>query len=153
MPCQPVHLPINFVIQKNICGCGLAALEMVFRYYGASETQMDFMKEKHVRNLVERSRKGLSEGTVGTLALRRGFEVTIYGEKPRVTRTFLKLGGRIERMRLDKGSILKSLRRNIPPIVLIPKVSEAYDNEFDEVGHYVVVYGLDNECRLLVADP
>jgi ABC-type bacteriocin/lantibiotic exporter with double-glycine peptidase domain len=153
MPCEPIYLPINFVRQKNICGCGLAALEMIFRYYGAPDTQTEFLREKHIQRLVEKSRRGLSEGTIGTLALRKGFKVTIYGDKPHITKTFLKLGGRVKRMKVDKRLILKSLRRSIPPIVLIPKVSEAYDDEFDEGGHYVVVYGVDDECRLLIADP
>lgn len=95
----------------------------------------------------------LSEGTIGTLALRRSFKVVIYGVKPRLTKTFLQMGGKVKKIRTDKHLIFKCLRRGVPPIVLIPKVSEAYEYEVEEIGHYVVISGIDHRCHLHVADP
>jgi hypothetical protein len=34
------HLPITHARQISLCGCGLAALEMVVRYYGADVSQL-----------------------------------------------------------------------------------------------------------------
>ena len=152
-PCQPVNLPVNNVRQNNLCGCGLAALEMVLKYYGATDTQTEFLADKRIRRQVQNARRGLAEGTIGTLALKRGFNVVIYGEKPRVAKTYLSLGGRLRSIRTDKNLILNCLRRGVPPIVLIPKVSEAYEHEKEEIGHYVVVTGVDHRCRLRISDP
>jgi len=153
MTCKPITIPINHIKQKNLCGCGLAALEMVLKYYGATDTQTDFLSHRSIRKQVSSAKKGLSEGTVGTLALRRGFDVTIYGEKPRLTKTFFKLGGKFKRVRANKNLILQCLQRHVPPIVLIPRVDEAYEHERDEIGHYVVIGGSNSMCQLHVADP
>lgn len=123
------------------------------RYYGARGDQLDFLADRRVRRQAESLSRGLSEGTLGILALKRGFEVTIHGESPHLTKTFFKLGGQVRRTKTSKQTILDCLRRQIPPIVLIPSVSEAYLLETEETGHYVVVTGLDDRCRLLVADP
>jgi len=151
--CQPISLPIDHVRQKNICGCGLAALEMVLRYYGATDTQTDFLENKRIRRLVQNSRRGLSEGTLGTLALRRGFRVVVYGRKPRLTKTFFKLGGRVKRIKTDRHLIFNCLQRGIPPIILIPKVCDAYERKREELGHYVVINRIDHGYRICAVDP
>lgn len=151
--CQTVALAISLVRQRYTCGCGLAALEMVLKYYGATDAQTDLLVNERIRRQVEYSKTGLSEGALGTLALKRGFHVKIHGENPRLTRTYLKLGGEIRQIKTSKCSILECLRRGIPPIVLIPNVKEAYEFEAEEVGHYVFVTGVDSRCRLRIADP
>jgi len=151
--CRSISLPVNHIRQENICGCSLASLEMVLKYYGATDSQTDFLADKRLRRQVESVKRGLSEGTIGSLALRRGFKVVIYSLKPRLTRTFFKLGGKIEKTKPSKHLIFKCLRRGIPPIVLIPKVSEPYEHELEEIGHYVVISGIDHRCHLQVADP
>jgi hypothetical protein len=148
-----VSLAINLVKQIHACGCGLAALEMVLRYHGATDSQLDFPSDGRVRRLVSHSKRGLSEGILGTLALKRGFRVRILGEKPRLTNAYLKLGGKIDRVKTSKCSILQCVRRGIPPIVLIPSVREAYEFETEEIGHYVVVSGIDAMCRPRIVDP
>ncbi|GEM_PF-1083044 len=153
VPCQPIDLQISHVRQKNICGCGLAALEMVLKYYGASETQTDFLIDRRIKRQVESARRGLSEGTIGTLALKRGFKAVIYGEKPRLTKAFFQLGGKVEKVKTDKQLIINCLRQGVPPIVLIQKVSEAYEQRLEEIGHYVVVSGVDSRYQLQVVDP
>jgi len=150
---EPISLPVKPVTQRNLCGCGLAVLEMVMKYYGAEDTQTEFLSDRRIRKQVENARRGLSEGTIGTLALKRGFSVVIYGEKPRIAKTFFQLGGRLKSVRTHKNLILKCLQRGIPPIVLIPRVSEAYEHEKEEIGHYVVVTGVDHKCQLRVSDP
>jgi hypothetical protein len=141
------------VKQKNICGCGSAALEMVLKYYGASDTQTDFLADKRIKRQVENARRGLSEGTIGTLALKKGFKVVVYGEKPHLTKAFFQLCGKVVKVKTDKRLILKCLQNGVPPIVLIPKVSESYEHEIEEIGHYVVVCGVDHKCHMHVADP
>ena len=94
-----------------------------------------------------------SEGMLGTLALKRGFRVRIWGQKPRLTNAYLKLGGEIDRIKTSTCSILQCVRRGIPPIVLIPSAREVYEHEIEEVGHYVVVTGIDATCRPRIADP
>jgi ABC-type bacteriocin/lantibiotic exporter with double-glycine peptidase domain len=152
-PCQPVNLPVNNIRQKNLCGCGLAALEMVLKYYGATDTQTEFLADKRIRRQVQNAGRGLSEGTIGILALRLGFSAFIYGENPQVAKTYLRLGGTLKNIRTGKNLILKCLRGRVPPIVLIPRVSEAYEHEKEEIGHYVVVTGVDHRCYLRVSDP
>jgi len=151
--CQAMSLAISPVRQRHTCGCGLAALEMVLKYYGVADTQMDFLADGRIRRLADCSKRGLSEGMLGTLALKRGFRVRIWGQKPRLTNAYLKLGGEIDRIKTSKCSILQCVRRGIPPIVLIPSVREAYEYEIEEVGHYVVVTGIDATCRPRIADP
>jgi len=148
-----MSLPVNCVRQKDICGCGLAALEMVLEYYGAMDTQTKFLVDKRIRRKVQSATRGLSEGTIGTLALTRGFRAIIYGEKPHLTKTFFQLGGKLKKVKTGKRLILKCLRMGAPPIVLIPKVTEAYEHETEENGHYVVISGVDRRCQLHVADP
>jgi len=151
--CEPVNLSVNHVKQKYVCGCGLAALEVVLRFYGATDTQVDFLAGNRIRRQVECADRGLGEGTLGILALRRGFKVVIYGEKPRLTKMYFLLGGTLKRVKTDKLLILKCLQFGVPPIVLIPKVSEAYEHEEEEIGHYVVIGGVDDKCQLHVLDP
>jgi hypothetical protein len=151
--CRPVSLQVNNVKQINLCGCGLASLEMVLNYYGATDAQTDFLADKRVRKQVQSAARGLAEGTIGTLGLKRGFGVVIYGTNPRIGKTFFRLGGRLKSVRTDKNLILKCLTKGVPPIVLIPRVSEAYEHEKEEIGHYVVVIGVDHNCRLKVSDP
>ena len=151
--CKPVSVQVDRIKQKYVCGCGLAALEVVLKYYGVTDTQVDFLADNRIRRQVERADRGLREGTLGILALRRGFKVVIYSLKPRLTRTFFKLGGKIEKTKPSKHLIFKCLRRGIPPVVLIPKVSEPYEHELEEIGHYVVISGIDHRCHLQVADP
>jgi hypothetical protein len=151
--CKPVSLSVEHIKQKYVCGCGLAALETVLKYYGAKDSQVDFLTDNQVRRQVDRSGRGLSEGTLGILALRRGFKVTIYAETPRLSGTYFRLGGRLKRVKTNKQLILDCLQRGVPPIVLIPRVSEAYENEQEEVGHYVAISGVDDRCRLHVIDP
>jgi ABC-type bacteriocin/lantibiotic exporter with double-glycine peptidase domain len=153
MVCEPISLPVKPVIQRNLCRCGLAALEMVMKYYGTKDTQTEFLSDGRIRKQVKNSRRGLSEGTIGTLALKRGFSVVVYGEKPRIANTFFQLGRRLKSARGDKNLMLKCLGREVSPIVLIPKVSEAYEHEKEEIGHYVVVTGVDHRCRLRISDP
>jgi len=153
MPCRPMRLSVSPVRQKNLCGCGLAALEIVLGYYGANDTQIDFLADRRVKRLVECSTIGLSEGMLGTLALKRGFRVVIYGEKPRLTKTFLQMGGKVKHVRTGKRLIFSCLRRSVPPIVLIPRVSDAYERQREEIGHYVVIDGRDHNCELHVVDP
>lgn len=128
-------------------------MEMVLRYYGATDTQVDFLSDGRIRRQAECSKIGLSEGTLGTLALKRGFRVTVRGKNPRLTKTFFKLGGEVNQIRTSKCSVMECLRRGIPPIVLIPSVKEAYELEVEEIGHYAVVTGVDRKCRLQIADP
>ena len=151
--CVAISLGISLVKQRNVCGCGLASLEMVLRHYGAGDNQLDFLADRRISRQAESLSRGLSEGILGTLALKRGFEVTIHGESPRLAKTFFKLGGRVKRTKTSKQTILDCLRRRIPPIVLIPSVRDAYLLETEETSHYVVVTGVDRRCRLLVADP
>ena len=151
--CQPVNLPVNNVKQNSLCGCGLAALEMVLRYYGATDTQTEFLADKRIRRQVQNAGRDLAEGTIGTLGLKRGFSVVIYARKPHIAKTFFRLGGRLKSVRTDKNLILKCLRRGVPPIILIPSVSEAYEHEKEEIGHYVVVTGVNHDCQLRVSDP
>jgi Peptidase_C39 like family len=151
--CEPVNLQVNNVKQINLCGCGLASLEMVLKYYGATDAQIDFLADKRVRKQVQSAGRGLAEGTIGTLGLKRGFSVIIYGTGPRISKTFFGLGGRLKSVRTDKNLILKCLRRGVPPIILIPSVSEAYEHEKEEIGHYVVVSGVNHDCQLRVSDP
>ena len=151
--CQPISLPVRNVRQRNICGCGLAALEMVLKYYGATDTQTDFLADKRIRRQVQNARRGLSEGTIGTLALKKGFKVVVYGEKPRLTKAFFQLGGKVKKVKTDQHLILKCLQNGVPPIVLIPKVSESYEHELEEIGHYVVISGFDHKCQPHVIDP
>jgi hypothetical protein len=101
--------------------CGLAALEMVLRYYGANVSQLDFLKsDKRLKKSVEiENPQGLSESTLGILAIKRGLRVIFYGLSPRASRTFLKLGGKMVTRRADKQLILKILKLGIPPIVRI----------------------------------
>jgi len=150
--CQAKTIAISPVKQRYTCGCGLAALEMVLKYHGATDAQTDFLADRRIRRLADCSRRGLSEGTLGTLALKRGFHVKIHGKSPRLTKTYFKLDGEVDRTRTSKCSILECLRRGMPPIVLIPSVKGAYEFE-EEVGHYVVVTGVDSKCRLRTADP
>jgi hypothetical protein len=151
--CHGISLAVGPVKQRHTCGCGLAALEMVLRYYGMTDTQIDFLADGRIRRLADCSKRGLSEGTLGTLALKRGFHVRVLGQKLRLTSTYLKLGGEVDRIRTTKCSILQCLRRGISPIVLIPSVMEAFEFEVEEVGHYAVVTGVDARCRLRIADP
>ena len=151
--CQAIFLPISRVKQRNVCGCGLASLEMVLRYHGATDTQVIFLSDGRIRRQVECSKRGLSEGTLGTLALKRGFHVTVHDENQHLTKTFFRLGGKISHTRTSKCSIMECLRRGIPPIVLIPSVKEAYESEVEEIGHYVVVTGVNSRCSLQIADP
>lgn len=151
--CQPVRLNVRRIRQKNLCGCGLAALEMVLRYFGANDANVDFLADRRIRRQVRRAGKGLSEGTIGALALKRGFKVTIYGEKPRVTKTFLSLGGKIRRVKTGKRSIANCLRKGVPPIVLIPSVRESYEDEQENIPHYVVAKAINRDCHVSVADP
>jgi ABC-type bacteriocin/lantibiotic exporter with double-glycine peptidase domain len=151
--CKPIILPVDHIKQKNICGCGLAAIEMLLKYYGAKDTQTDFCKDKRINKQVESAKSGLSEGTLGVLALKRGYDAIIFSMKPRLTKTFFRLGGKVRRIKTDKDLIIKCLTKKIPPIVLIPKVSEAYEFEMEEIGHYVVINGVDHRCKLNVKDP
>lgn len=151
--CQTMCLAIRKIKQRYTCGCGLAALEMVLRYYGATDAEVDFLADEQIGGEVSYAERGLSEGTLGTLALKRGFYVEVRGENPSLTRIYFKLGGRVDRAKTSKCSILKCLRRGIPCIVLIPSVKEAYEFESDEVGHYVVATGVDSKCRLQIVDP
>ena len=151
--CPQISLTVNHVRQKYVCGCGLAALEMVLKYYGATEAQTDFLADKRVKRQVECAERGLNEGAIGTLALRRGFKVVVYGEKPHLSKTFFQLGGKLKRVKTHKNLILRCLQNGVPPIVLIPKVSEAYENESEEIGHYVVPVGIDSRCQLHIVDP
>lgn len=151
--CRPVSLDLRRVKQKNLCDCGLAALEMVLRYYGASDDDVDFLPDRGIGQQVGKIGEGLSEGTIGTLALKRGFNVTIYGQKPRITKTFLTLGGRVVRVGTGKLLISRCLKRGVPPILLIPNVKEAYEKEQQSIPHYVVAQGVDRDCHVLVADP
>jgi len=84
-----IELPIKQVKQINLCGCGLAALEMVLRYRGAHVSQFDFLRsDRRLRKRVEREdSSGLSEAAIGVLALERGFKVSLYGKKLRVSKT------------------------------------------------------------------
>jgi len=151
--CKPVSVQVDRIKQKYVCGCGLAALEVVLKYYGVTDTQVDFLADNRIRRQVERADRGLREGTLGILALRRGFKVVIYGEKPHLTKTYFQLGGTLKRVKTDKRLILRCLQLGVPPVVLIPKVSEAYEHEQEEIGHYVVVNGVDDKCQLHVIDP
>lgn len=151
--CTPVNLPVNHVKQMYVCGCGLAALEVVLKFHGATDTQVDFLVDNRVRRQVESADRGLSEGTLGILALRRGFKVVTYGKKLHLTKRYFQLGGTLKRVKTDKRLILKCLQLGIPPVVLIPKVSEAYEHEKEEIGHYVVISGVDGKCQLHVIDP
>jgi len=151
--CQNISLPISPVKQRYTCGCGLAALEMVLKYYGATDAQIDLLADQRIKRLASYSKRGLSEGTLGTLALKLGFHVKIHGENPRLTKTYLKLGGEVDRTKTSKCLILECLRRGVPPIILVPSVKEAYDFEAEEVGHYIVATGVDSKCRLRIADP
>jgi len=126
---------------------------MVLKYHGATDAQIDFLENKQIRRQVECSKRGLSEGTLGTLALKRGFYVKIHGQNPRLTKTYFRLGGELHRTKTSKCTVMGCLRKGIPPIVLIPSVKEAYELEVEEIGHYVVVTGVDGRCRLRVADP
>jgi ABC-type bacteriocin/lantibiotic exporter with double-glycine peptidase domain len=153
MQCKPIILRVGHIKQKNICGCGLAAIEMVLKYYGATDTQTDFCKDKRINKQVESAKSGLSEGTLGVLALKRGYNAIIFSTNPRLTKTFLRLGGKVRKIKTDKDLIIECLAKRIPPIVLIPKVSEAYEFEREEIGHYVVVNGVDHRCKLNVKDP
>jgi len=152
---QRIELPIARVRQINVCGCGLAALEMVLRYYGADIDQVDFLRsDRRLQKRVERKDSGgLSESTIGTLALKRGFRVSLYGEKLRVNKTFLKLGGKTYNLRADKKLLLKLLQIGVPPIARVGSVKEAYDEDEEKIPHYVVVKGIDQDCSLKVADP
>jgi hypothetical protein len=126
---------------------------MVLRYHGATNTQINFLADGRIRKQVECSKRGLGEGTLGTLALKRGFRVSVRGKTPRLTKTFFRLGGEVNQTGTSKCSIMECLRRGIPPIVLIPSVKEAYEFEAEEIGHYVAVTGVDSRCRLQIADP
>lgn len=150
-----IQLPIHRVRQINLCGCGLAALEMVLRYYGTDVDQLDFLNsDKRLRKRVElEDPRGLSEATFGVLALKRSFKVTIFGEKLRVSKTFLKLSGRVVRRRTDRQLVLNMLQRGIPPIIKIPDVGKAYGDEAGRIPHYVVVRGVGEDGSLEVADP
>jgi ABC-type bacteriocin/lantibiotic exporter with double-glycine peptidase domain len=149
-----LHLPIRRVQQVNPCGCGLAALEMVLRYYGADVQQLDFLSsDESLRNFVEREdSRGLPEAEIGLLALKRGFKVTIYGENLKVPKTFLSLGGKLVRKHTNSGMILRLLRKGVPPIVRLPSAEEAYGKDFEDTPHYVVVTG-GHKDNLEVADP
>jgi hypothetical protein len=151
--CKPIILRVDHIKQKNICGCGLAAIEMVLKYYGAKDTQTDFCKDRRINKQMGRAKGGLSEGTLGVLALKRGYNALIIGLNPRLNKTFHRLGGKVRRIKTDKHSIIECLKKGIPPIVLIPKVSEAYEFEMEEIGHYVVINGIDRKCKLNVKDP
>ncbi|MFQ5761507.1 MAG: C39 family peptidase [Candidatus Bathyarchaeia archaeon] len=150
-----IELPITRVKQINLCGCGLAALEMVLRYHGADVGQLDFLTaDKRLRRRVQRKDpRGLSESTVGILALKRGFAVTLYGRRLRVSKTFLKLGGKVNLRRTSKRLILRLLNEGIPPIVKIPSARKAYQSPAERIPHYVVVKGVDQEGNLQTADP
>lgn len=128
---------------------------MVLRYYGAGIGQLDFLStDKRLRRRVEREDpKGLPESTVAVLALKRGFRVSVYGEKIRAGKTFLKLGGRMVERRADKQLIVTLLQRGIPPVVKIPNASEVYREEAGSIPHYVVVNGVSGDGSLEVADP
>lgn len=126
---------------------------MILKYYGATDAQTDLLANGRIGRQVEFSKKGLSEGTLGTIALKRGFHVRIHGQNPRLTKTYFRLGGEFHRTKTSKCSILECLRRGIPPIVLVPSVKEAYEFEVEEIGHYIVVTGVDGRCRLRIADP
>jgi len=150
---KTVRLRIRRIRQKNLCGCGLSALEMVLRYYGATERQVDFLKDHVIRRQVNTlTKRGLNEAVIGVLALERGFKATLYGTRIRPTKRFLELGGRVRRVKTGKRTILSCLRRGIPPIVRIPSVKEAYEQR-DWFGHYVVVKGVSRRGDLEVADP
>jgi len=151
--CESIILPVDHIRQKNVCGCGLAAIEMVLKYYGATETQTDFCEDRRISRQVESAKSGLSEGTLGVLALKRGYNAMIIGMRPRLTKTFLRLGGKVRRIKTDKHLIIQCLKKRTPPIVLIPKVSEAYELEREEIGHYVVINGIDSKCKLSIIDP
>lgn len=150
-----IEIPIKRVRQINLCGCGLAALEMVLRHYGADVGQLNFLhSDRRLRKRVEREDpRGLSEATVGVLALKRGFEVSLYGEKLRVSKTFLKLGGRIVSGRTDRGLLVALLKKGIPPIARMPNAREAYGEEAERIPHYAVVKGVNQDGTLEVADP
>ncbi len=150
-----LELPVTRVKQINLCGCGLAALEMVLRYYGADIGQLDFLRsDGRLQRRVEREDpRGLSEATIGVLALKRGFKVILYGDRLRVGKTFLKLGGRVVSKRTDKGTLLELLNRGIPPIVKMPDAGEAYGRGVERIPHYIVVKGVRRNGSLHVADP
>ncbi len=150
-----LELPIARVKQINLCGCGLAALEMVLRYYGADIGQVNFLhSDRRLQRRVEREDpRGLGEATIGVLALKRGFKVTLYGERLRVSKSFLKLHGRVVSKRTGMRLLLKLLKAGIPPIVKIPDPREAYGTEAERIPHYIVVKGIDQHGSLKVADP
>ena len=150
-----IELPIKQVKQINLCGCGLAALEMVLRYRGAHVSQFDFLRsDRRLRKRVEREdSSGLSEAAIGVLALERGFKVSLYGKKLRVSKTFLKLGGKVIRKEMSKQLLLELLKDGIPPIVKVPNAGEAYGKEEGRIPHYVVVKGTHHDGSFDVADP
>lgn len=150
-----LHLRIRLAQQINPCGCGLAALEMVLRYYGADAGQLDFLNsDKRLRNFVEREDpRGLPEAKIGVLALKRGFKVVIYGENPKATKTFPKLGGKLIPRHTDLRMILGLLRKGVPAIVRLPSAEEAYGKDVETTPHYVVVRGRSQNGALEVADP
>ena len=84
--------------------------------------------------------------------LKRGFRVIIYGEKLHPSKTFSKLGGKLKKVKTGKHLILNCLRKGVPPIILVPKVNEAYEHESEEIGHYVVIVGIDSRCQFHVVD-
>jgi hypothetical protein len=96
---------------------------------------------------VQSAGRGLSEGAIGTPALKRGYKVVVYGKELCLTKTFFQLGGKVKKIKTDEHLILKCLQSGVPSIILIPNVSESYEHELEEIGHYVIISGIDHKCR------
>jgi ABC-type bacteriocin/lantibiotic exporter with double-glycine peptidase domain len=126
-------LDVTFVRQASPAGCGMAALASVMQYYQATAPPQQALLERYP----PASPEGYSLGELRDIA--RAHELAAFvvpGDK-----AFL-------RSQLDRG------RPVIVPLQVegtVPLVSRALDTRYD---HYVVVAGLDDERRKVIAmDP
>ncbi len=82
----------------------------------------------------------MSEATLGRLVLKRGFRVIIFGLRPRVNKTFLKLGGKMVTRPANRQLVQRIIELGIPPIVRIPSTKRLSEKL---LPHYIVIKGLN----------
>jgi hypothetical protein len=146
---KDIALPVPVVRQVNWCSCGLAALNMVFHYYGLKVTEEGLENHPLVRREFLQ-RHGFGPGRLGRIALSLGFGVTLIDpEEGVVGRRFVQDGGRWLRRAPGRKDLVGALAGRIPPVVCIPNKREAFEGSNSTGSHWVTLHSMqDGDFRL-----
>ncbi|MDP3953271.1 MAG: papain-like cysteine protease family protein [bacterium] len=121
------RINVPYVAQTDDGSCGAAALEMIYKYYGEEDISQDKIFEKHKsKDLEESGVMGIATDDLVDDARERGF---------------ISYWGRADVS--NKEDSLRQLRKFLDR--KIPLIVEQQSTSDKKLGHYRVVFGVDNK--------